>query len=324
MGPSVSRIGSGGDSDSGTANAASRKSAPRPSGQSRWSTLRKGVRNMMSVGVAVKAVAAMHDEAELSKIVGVEHVDLDLHNQHKQTARVTEPNMFHPHEKYRRAWDFIAMALVLTTLAFTPFELGFSYSPTLSGTTGQAFWWYVDVFMFLFFACDIALNFRTAAIVDDELVQDPKDVAKLYLKFWFWVDLLATMPSVLFFDMLESLATGDGDSVGSTRVLRFLRFFRLVRLMRMLRILKLKAVLDEMGDAGQVAKTLIKFAQLMFWMVMTGHMVACAWFFIADVNGGLGPNTWAWQFRLDDPETPFTHKYSVSVYWSMVTITTLG
>lgn len=46
----------------------------------------------------------------------------------------------------------------------------------------------------MFFVLDILVNFRTAVLDDGELVQRPAAVAVRYLRGWFALDLVATIP----------------------------------------------------------------------------------------------------------------------------------
>lgn len=296
-------------SDGGTISAARR-----------WSNVRTQVKKFVRARLAVNAVEEMRDRAEMSKVFGMSARDLLLQVAKDESA--LPPYMIHPKAYWRKVWDVAAMGFVLIVLAYTPFELGFNYVATLNGTGSQAFWWVADMVMATFFAIDIVLNFRTAIFVDDELVHDPKVVARHYMRAWFWIDLLSTIPCVAVFDAVddiaESLNTGKG-----ARALRFLRFFRLIRLTRMLRLFRVQRYLQELGEAGQVAQTVLRFCTLLFWLVQCGHVLACTWYFLADIRD-LGPDTWAWTFRLDDPDETFTHKYVISVYWAFVTITTVG
>ena len=62
------------------------------------------------------------------------------------------------------------------------------------------------------FGMDILVSFDTALIGDeDELIEDRKLIAKDYLKGWFLIDLLSTVP----IDKLVAVMTkADGDAKG--------------------------------------------------------------------------------------------------------------
>ena len=61
-------------------------------------------------------------------------------------------------------------------------------------------------------------------------IMNPKKIAVRYLKFWFWLDLLATIP----FDLI-GISSGDDDQSGndnigtSTSALRAFKILRLIR-----------------------------------------------------------------------------------------------
>lgn len=77
------------------------------------------------------------------------------------------------------------------------------------------------------FAVDLFINFRTAYWSHQgELVRDAKLISKRYVSFWFWIDLVATIP----FDLLIRAAAGS--SSASLTALGFLKTPRLLRLAR--------------------------------------------------------------------------------------------
>ncbi|CAG5132386.1 unnamed protein product, partial [Candidula unifasciata] len=59
------------------------------------------------------------------------------------------------------------------------------------------------------FFLDIVINFRTGIILNDfadEIILDPKLIAKQYLKTWFFLDLLSSIPMDYIFLMWDSEA----------------------------------------------------------------------------------------------------------------------
>ncbi len=54
--------------------------------------------------------------------------------------------------------------------------------------------WVFDILVTLTFAADIVIQFNTGYFEHRELVTDRKLIARRYLKGWFVLDLLATLP----------------------------------------------------------------------------------------------------------------------------------
>lgn len=286
--------------------------------KARLRRVRMALRNMNAAG---EAVAALKTEVEVSKLVG--HGGTDFRRRRELARQVTEPWMADPRSTGRMAWDVALLQLVLVTLLMTPFELGFNFVSDTAGESGaEIFFGWFEIFMITFFFADICLNFRTAYIVDDQIHQDPKEVATAYLRMWFWIDLAATVPISEIVGLFQDAPDEGDESADATSVLRFLRFFRLIRLLRMLRALRLSQLLTNFGELGVIAESALRFVRLTFWMLITGHTISCGWQFIADVNG-YGEDTWAYAQDIT-ADTPVGERYTTALYFAFTTLTTVG
>ena len=63
--------------------------------------------------------------------------------------------------------------------------------PTIEPNIFQIWMKYI---ILTFYVTDLIVNFNTAYFKNGFLVTSRKDIIKNYLKFWFWIDLIATMP----------------------------------------------------------------------------------------------------------------------------------
>jgi hypothetical protein len=166
----------------------------------------------------------------------------------------------HHHEHYRfvlhpfgfrRYWDVVTTLLVLYLCWRIPFDLGID-------------WWYppkslksFEIFADIWFGVDIILNFRTGHIHDGHLVMSPKEIAKHYLEFWFWIDIIATIPFELFGALFENKS--------SRKAIKLVKWFKIPRLMRLGRVLKY---------LRQYAK-FYKLILVTFAMLLSTHMFGC-------------------------------------------------
>ena len=96
-----------------------------------------------------------------------------------------------PYSVFRQAWDIMIASFVIYLTFKLPIQLAFDWE---SPGAMQI----VDVFMDVFFYLDIVLNFRTGFVHGHELVMEPREIAGHYLRFWFWIDFLASFPSNIF------------------------------------------------------------------------------------------------------------------------------
>ena len=140
---------------------------------------------------------------------------------------------------------------------------------------------------------------------------DCDEIAKHYIKGWFAIDFLSTLPWHWI------LATGSSDVTRLPRMLRMLRIVRLVRLVKLRRLVK---ILDEFEEAS--ATTIgLKIILYMTCMLLFAHFTGCLFYFMADYNG-LDQSTWAWDYNFESKT--IRYRYFVSLYWAVVTVTTVG
>lgn len=135
--------------------------------------------------------------------------------------------ILNPSTRGKIAWDLFIMSFVLFCAITVPLEVSFGLPDTDSIL--DILNWAIN----LVFAVDICISFRTA-FIDQQgyLVRDSDRIASNYLKFWFWIDLVATIP----YDLLAR-AFGIGSGGIQTTILQFLKTPRLLRLGRLARIL---------------------------------------------------------------------------------------
>ena len=87
-----------------------------------------------------------------------------------------------------------------------PLRIAFDiHNPNNYALTGQGGWLALDIIFDIFFLVDIFINFRTAYTVAGELETRGGKVCANYLKGWFLMDMVASIPTTI----ITSLAGGD-------------------------------------------------------------------------------------------------------------------
>lgn len=111
-----------------------------------------------------------------------------------------------------------------------------------------------------FFAIDVLLGFRKAYVVEKtgKLEKCPKEIAKKYLKFYFWIDVLSAMPFDLFVDS------------GILRYSSLVKFFRLFRLKKIVATMRFKAEV----------RAKIRIFYLVAFLIWVVHLVTCYFYYI--------------------------------------------
>ena len=59
----------------------------------------------------------------------------------------------------------------------------------------------------MWFLADIVLNFRTGIVLDgpdSDVILDPMEIKTIYLKTWFFIDIISTFPFDLLFTIMVS------------------------------------------------------------------------------------------------------------------------
>lgn len=93
-----------------------------------------------------------------------------------------------PSNKIKHYWDlYIGVLLIYIALAL-PYIVCFDIDRS------DAFSMSIDILVDLSFFFDIILTFFTAIKVNDFVIVCKKEIAKTYLRGWFFLDLLTTIP----------------------------------------------------------------------------------------------------------------------------------
>ena len=213
---------------------------------------------------------------------------------------------------------------VLYLIIAVPYEMGFEPTRLL---WQMIFEWTLDVSFIL----DLFLNFRTGYLDEHgRVVMDPRKCAKHYLKDWFLLDFISSLPPVI--ENISRLT--DGDAHGSpgtsgsrlTRLLRIgrmLRGFKLVRILRLIQVGTSNSTTRDVIDDVMAAWT-TKFFNKLFNMTicafLLSHLLAC--FFAVS---GLAPLKHYEPFQSSAAiEWPIRRQYTAMLYWAWSTMTTVG
>jgi hypothetical protein len=184
----------------------------------------------------------------------------------------------------RLAWDLLVIFLALCDSVVIPYQLAeFRTDPGLD----DFYLW----FTVCLFTCDLLMNFFTGyhAGKKDEhqqegaLVTDRASIAVHYLRGWFWVDFLSTVPWHVIADAFKLVVQTDASSEGQvTKIARVVKLTRLLRLMRLLRLWKLAVIWDPLeGRIGSI--TVLNVVSMLkvlgIWTAIC-HWGACFWWMV--------------------------------------------
>lgn len=183
---------------------------------------------------------------------------------------------------------------------------------------------------------------------EGQWVYDASKIASNYLRGWFVIDVLSLLP----FDLIGLVATSP--EVRKLKAVRVVRLFRLLKLFRVFRAKRIMARWETLIDFNYKLVSLIKFACM---MCAFAHWMSCVWMLAANINSAcvnicrelddvragaragaplaafanavalpsqdLQPElTWIEAAGLDGKSA--LDLYAASLYWSVMTLSTIG
>ena len=224
-----------------------------------------------------------------------------------------------PKSKFSQRWDVLMILLLLYTAIVTPFEVAY-----IAESVPELLI-FLNRLVDLCFFTDIIINFMLAYEMEDEglWIVDHKLIAKRYVKSWFLIDLVSTVP----FDVIaNSGASNDPDAseaLQNLKVLRVIRLFRLIKLARVLRASRIFKRWETKIAMSYAMQSLIKFVIV---VVVTTHWLACFLRLIVslEINFDDKGQPLNYLTRNDIDKDTEWQQYLVGTYWALMTITTIG
>jgi len=215
-------------------------------------------------------------------------------------------------------WDLCILVLTLFSVVLIPFCIGFN----VVGSTMNVLDGVLDTFYFI----DIVLSFRTLQEAAPDLYfDDPKLLAIQYLKSWFGIDLLSSLPLE---GIVRYAQSHSSKAAVSATLIRICRMFRFLKLFRLLKFVKLLKVLNSFAERGVYQRIVHHLVLLCVLLLYVGHVFGCFWGFMAYENKNGLDASWMANVSVSYSNTlstsDITNQYTASVYWALTTITTVG
>ncbi|KAL9185630.1 hypothetical protein ACHAXT_003407 [Thalassiosira profunda] len=233
--------------------------------------------------------------------------DKEVARLRRHSARLRFP-VFYPWTRPYKSWWGLTVFGAALTIFLETYQIAFAGG----GYTGSGSA-VLEFILLAIFGCDIFINFNLAYYDErDRIVFDRWAIAKHYLRGMFVVDLIGVFP----FYLVTLQATGNlGEENDLTQYLSFLRLLKLVRLHRVHVFL---SIIQYSRKLSLLTLTLMRnFGVVLVWT----HVWACVMFFIAHESAFDPDNNWLGDLV---PELNGFERYVTSLYWSVVTFTTVG
>ncbi|KAL0111234.1 hypothetical protein PUN28_012846 [Cardiocondyla obscurior] len=198
--------------------------------------------------------------------------------------------VIHPCSSFRFYWDLCMLLLLVANLIILPVAISF-FNDDLS-TRWIAFNCLSDTI----FLIDIVVNFRTGIMQQDnaeQVILDPKLIAKHYLRTWFFLDLISSIPLDYIFLIFNQDFSESFQILHAGRALRILRLAKLLSLVRLLRLSRLVRYVSQWEEVYflNMASVFMRIFNLICMMLLIGHWSGCLQFLVPMLQG-FPSNSW--------------------------------
>lgn len=233
----------------------------------------------------------------------------------KKFSYLKQNRVFSPLGQRKIVWDFFIGLLIIYSVLVVPVEIAYNGSAFSASSTFNLV---IDGFFFV----DIIASFFTAILVTDydALEVNHRAIAVEYLKSWFTIDIVSTIP----FDTIVATASSSSTNLSFTKLVKILR---LLRLLKLFRVLKLGAYVERIEDASGISPAFFQLITLLVQMFFVAHWACCLWWGIPSLLSrdpwytNYGPNGF---FVLKLEGEKISAEYLVSLYFTITTMTTVG
>jgi len=273
--------------------------------------------------------------------------------------------MLHPQTKERAMWDIGQMVALIYTFAVLPYRLAFGVEtepfydangecPVANTICGVPFW--LDAAVDISFICDLVLNFNAYVKHPKTglLTSDTKVIRRSYMRGWFAIDFLSSLPvdysmrmySGVSGDALDTQTMADARGAKAIRLLklaRMLRFARLAKLLNFKKMIRFAQIMRQKIGLTKMKMDIVwRMSVLAFILFLSAHVWGCSWIAIGRYyhkdHGGSYSETWWSKYArkktnpncvasaTPDCMMPTTNieQYINAFYFMLVTISTVG
>ncbi|XP_030644437.1 potassium/sodium hyperpolarization-activated cyclic nucleotide-gated channel 2 [Chanos chanos] len=189
--------------------------------------------------------------------------------------------IIHPYSDFRFYWDLVMLFLMMGNLIILPWGITFFEDQNTLP------WITFNVVSDTLFLADLIFNFRTGILEGDNshIVLDPQVIRSRYLRGWFLVDFVSSIPVDYIFLMVDLEARLESAEVYRTaRALRIVRFTKILSLLRLLRLSRLIRYIHQWEEifhmTYDLASAVVRIVNLIGMMLLLCHWDGCLQFMV--------------------------------------------
>ncbi|KAJ7985973.1 hypothetical protein DPEC_G00346010 [Dallia pectoralis] len=227
--------------------------------------------------------------------------------------------IIHPYSDFRFYWDLTMLLLMVGNLIIIPVGITFfkdEHTPP---------WIIFNVISDTFFLMDLVLNFRTGIVKEDntEIILDPQQIKLKYLKSWFVVDFISSIPVDYIFLIVETRI--DSDFYKTARALRIVRFTKILSLLRLLRLSRLIRYIHQWEEifhmTYDLASAMVRIVNLIGMMLLLCHWDGCLQFLVPMLQD-FPPDCWVSKNKMVNDT--WGQQYSYALFKAMSHMLCIG
>ncbi|KAG5444848.1 Potassium/sodium hyperpolarization-activated cyclic nucleotide-gated channel 4 [Clonorchis sinensis] len=225
--------------------------------------------------------------------------------------------VIHPCSSFRFYWDLLMLVLLIANLIILPVAISF-FSDDLS-----VHWIVFNSISDVIFIADIAVQFRTGVVRNDyadEIILDPKEIARHYIKTWFVLDFISSIPMDYIF-LIFNNKDHYNQFFSAGRTLRILRLAKLLSMLRLLRLTRLVRYVSQWEEFLNIASKFMGIFNLVLLMLLLGHWNACLQYLIPMMME-FPPESWVKRCKLEGAD--WFQKYTWALFKAMSHMLSIG
>lgn len=204
-----------------------------------------------------------------------------------------------PSYSWKLSWDILHSLILIFLFAYIPALISFQFENVFG----------LHLFFFLFFLSHISIQFNLAYYKKGFLIVNRKKIIIHYLKTDFICDMCSLI--VFFIDMMSDQKVYFGNQ--EYKILIFLNLGKIRNLNT--------NIIEKLKIYFRINVSLVELINVLFFSIYFIHTFACFFHYIS-INFTDPTKTWlAFKNAFDQPSLV---RYEYSLYWSTVTILTVG
>lgn len=265
------------------------------------------------------------------------------------------------HSKAMQVWDVVIVSVLLFTALVTPVEVSFLPPPETASDPLFLINRLVDALFIGDLCLQFVLMYPEESREGARWVFTPSRIWWHYLTGWFLIDFVSIVVSTFDYISISATAkegstatltgallntssaaggaeTGQAAALSTVAKLKALRVLRVLRLIKLLRLLRMSRIFKRWETRAAIDYSLMALMKVFTMLLLWAHLCACLWTLQTDLFFPNRYETWLGEAgeglcvarlsedggTLEDACRSPGELYVASLYWSVMTITSIG